>query len=66
MAHAATVQDAVDVRFEDILAARERIAGGVFLTPCVESPALSAKCAARCCASPAAEPGCWIWTLASR
>ena len=42
MAHAATVQDAADVRFEDILAARERIAGGVFLTPCVESPALSA------------------------
>ena len=36
------VQPAADVRFEDILAARERIAGGVFVTPCVESPALSA------------------------
>ncbi len=35
------VQPAADVRFEDILAARERIAGGVFVTPCVESPALS-------------------------
>jgi len=42
VAHAAALQDAVDVRFEDILAARERIAGGVFVTPCVESPALSA------------------------
>jgi threonine dehydratase len=30
------------VRFEDILAARARIAGGVFETPCVESPTLSA------------------------
>ena len=36
------VHPAADVRFEDILAARERIAGGVFVTPCVESPALSA------------------------
>ena len=36
------VQPTADVRFEDILAARERIAGGVFVTPCVESPALSA------------------------
>ena len=42
MACAAAVHDAVDVRFEDILTARERIAGGVFVTPCVESPALSA------------------------
>jgi threonine dehydratase len=39
---AVAVQPAADVRFEDILAARERIAGGVFVTPCVESPALSA------------------------
>jgi threonine dehydratase len=33
---------AADVTLEDILAARERIAGGVFVTPCVESPTLSA------------------------
>jgi threonine dehydratase len=32
----------IDVRFEDILAARERIGDGVFVTPCVESPTLSA------------------------
>ena len=42
MGPAVAVQAAADVRFEDILAARERIAGGVFVTPCVESPALSA------------------------
>ena len=42
MSAAVAVQPAADVRFEDILAARERIAGGVFVTPCVESPALSA------------------------
>ena len=41
MTAAVAVQPAADVRFEDILAARERIAGGVFVTPCVESPALS-------------------------
>jgi threonine dehydratase len=32
----------IDVRYEDILAARERIGDGVFVTPCVESPTLSA------------------------
>ena len=42
MTASVAVQPAADVRFEDILAARERIAGGVFVTPCVESPALSA------------------------
>ena len=31
-----------DVRIEDILAARARIGDGVFVTPCVESPTLSA------------------------
>ena len=31
-----------DVTPEDVLAARDRIAGGVYCTPCVESPALSA------------------------
>jgi threonine dehydratase len=31
-----------DVTFEDVAAARRRIEGGVFVTPCVESPALSA------------------------
>jgi len=31
----------VDVTFDDILAARTRIAGGVTVTPCLESPALS-------------------------
>jgi threonine dehydratase len=33
---------AIDVAFDDILAARKRIEQGVFNTPCVESPALSA------------------------
>ncbi|RYG25475.1 pyridoxal-phosphate dependent enzyme, partial [bacterium] len=31
----------MSVTFEDVLAARERIAGGVVVTPCGESPALS-------------------------
>ncbi len=31
----------MDVTFDDILAARTRIAGGVTVTPCLESPALS-------------------------
>ena len=35
------------VTFEDITAARDRIAGGVTLTPCVESPALSELAQAR-------------------
>jgi len=42
MATQAPAASATDVRFEDILAARARIAGGVFETPCVESPTLSA------------------------
>ncbi len=33
---------AIDVTFDDIVAARARIESGVFNTPCVESPALSA------------------------
>lgn len=33
---------AADVRFDDIVEARRRIEGGVFVTPCVESPGLSA------------------------
>ena len=36
------VQSASDVSYEDILDARKRIHSGVFNTPCVESPALSA------------------------
>ena len=31
----------MDVTFDDILAARTRIAGGITVTPCLESPALS-------------------------
>lgn len=42
MATQAPAASAADVRLEDILAARARIAGGVFETPCVESPTLSA------------------------
>ena len=42
MAAQAPAASAVDVRLEDILAARARIADGVFETPCVESPTLSA------------------------
>lgn len=42
MSGQAPAASAVDVRLEDILAARARIADGVFETPCVESPTLSA------------------------
>lgn len=42
MATQSPAASAADVRLEDILAARARIAGGVFETPCVESPTLSA------------------------
>ena len=42
MAAQAPAASAVDVRLEDILAARARISDGVFETPCVESPTLSA------------------------
>jgi threonine dehydratase len=38
----ATAHAVTDVCFADIVAARQRIAGGVLVTPCVESPALSA------------------------
>ncbi|RLS22360.1 MAG: threonine/serine dehydratase, partial [Planctomycetota bacterium] len=38
----ATAHAVTDVGFADIVAARQRIAGGVLVTPCVESPALSA------------------------
>lgn len=34
----------MDVGFEQIVAAQERIAGGVRITPCVKSPALSELC----------------------
>lgn len=43
MAHPVTVtKSAPDVTYDDIVAARRRIASGVFVSPCVESPALSA------------------------
>jgi threonine dehydratase len=38
----ATSHAVTDVCFADIVAARQRIAGGVLVTPCIESPALSA------------------------
>lgn len=37
----AATQPAIDLTYDDIVAARARIATGVFNTPCVESPALS-------------------------
>lgn len=39
---ASATKPAADVTFDDIVAARQRIASGVFCSPCVESPALSA------------------------
>ena len=44
---AARAHAASDVSFDDIVEARRRIAGGVMVTPCVESPALSAITGAR-------------------
>ncbi len=42
MTPAAPAATRPDVTFDDIVAARKRIAGGVFVTPCTASPALSA------------------------
>jgi threonine dehydratase len=44
---AAHAHAASDVSFDDIVEARRRIAGGVMVTPCIESPALSAITGAR-------------------